>query len=43
MNTEFSIDGIFPTPVISSNINRSWTDKELVLAIIDYKIGGELI
>ena len=34
MNTQFSIDGIFPTPVISSNINRSWTDKEL--ALFDY-------
>jgi uncharacterized protein (TIGR02466 family) len=34
MNTQFTIDGLFPTPIISSNINRSWTDKEL--ALFDY-------
>ena len=34
MNTQFTIDGLFPTPIISSNINRSWTEKEL--ALFDY-------
>jgi uncharacterized protein (TIGR02466 family) len=34
MNTEFSIDGIFPTPVVSSNIKRPWTNEEL--AFFDY-------
>ena len=29
MNTEFSIEKIFPTPVVCSNIKRSWTDEEL--------------
>jgi hypothetical protein len=34
MNSQFTIDGLFPTPIISSNINRSWTEKEL--ALFDY-------
>lgn len=31
MNPQFNINGIFPTPVISSNIGRQWTEKELAL------------
>ena len=31
MNQQFIIDGVFPTPVISSNINRPWTEKEIAL------------
>ena len=34
MNTEFSISGIFPTPLVSSNIKRPWTSEEL--AFFDY-------
>ena len=34
MNSKFTINGLFPTPVISSNIGRSWTEKEL--ALFDY-------
>lgn len=32
--SQFSIDGLFPTPVLSSNIGRRWTEKEL--AFFDY-------
>jgi len=31
MNTQFTINGLFPTPVIFSNIGRSWTEKEIAL------------
>ncbi len=30
----FQIDGLFPTPVLSSSIGRQWTEKEL--ALFDY-------
>jgi len=29
MNPQFTINGLFPTPVIFSNIGRSWTKKEI--------------
>ena len=29
--SRFQIDGLFPTPVLSSNIGRAWTEKELDL------------
>ena len=31
---QFSVDGVFPVPVLSSNIGRAWTEKEL--ALFDY-------
>jgi uncharacterized protein (TIGR02466 family) len=31
MNPQFTINGVFPTPVIFSNIGRSWTEKEITL------------
>jgi hypothetical protein len=34
MMPQFSVDGVFPIPVLSSNIGRAWTEKEL--ALFDY-------
>jgi len=31
MNSQFTINGLFSTPIIFSNINHSWTKKEIAL------------